>query len=173
MPVPASDRSSLSFGHYTVLTRADGRPEELGRGAMGITYKALDTTLERHVALKIINPDQISGEDTRQRFLREARAAAQLRHPNVAGVFHLGAESGTHFYAMEFIDGETLETLVHRLGPLTCGRALDLAAQTASALGAAHAARLVHRDIKPANLMVVNQPGGRLLLKVIDFGLAK
>ncbi|MDR3403674.1 MAG: serine/threonine-protein kinase [Chthoniobacter sp.] len=169
----APDRTNFSFGHYTVLTRPDGRPEELGRGAMGITYKALDTTLERHVALKVINPDQLTSEETRQRFLREARATAQLRHPNVAGVFHLGAEGGTHYYAMEFIDGETLETLVHRLGPLPCGRALDLAAQAAGALGAAYAARLVHRDIKPANLMVINQPGGRLLLKVIDFGLAK
>src|SRR5260221_4828382 len=161
MPAAASQRSSLTYGHYTVLTRGDGRPQELGRGAMGITYKALDTTLEHHVALKVINPDQITGEESRQRFLREARAAAQLRHPNVAGVFHLGAESGTHFYAMEFIDGETLETLVHRLGSMTCGRALDLAAQAAGALGAAHAARLLHRDIKPANLMVVNEPGGR------------
>lgn len=173
MSVPVPDRSNLTFGHYTVLTRADGRPEELGRGAMGITYKAMDTTLERCVALKVINPDHIAGEETRQRFLREARAAAQLRHPNVAGVFHLGVESGTHFYAMEFVDGETLEALVQRFGPMPCGRALDLAAQAAGALGAAHAAHLVHRDIKPANLMVINEPGGRYLLKVIDFGLAK
>jgi TPR repeat protein/tRNA A-37 threonylcarbamoyl transferase component Bud32 len=173
MPTPDSDRAQFSFGHYTVLARADGRPQELGRGAMGITYKALDTTLERHVALKVVNPDQIASEETRQRFLREARAAAQLRHPNVAGVFHLGAEGDTHFYAMEFIDGETLETMVHRTGPMPCGLALDLAAQATGALGAAHHARLVHRDIKPANLMVVNEPGGRLVLKVIDFGLAK
>ena len=173
MPAAAPHRTNYSFGHYTVVTRADGLPEELGRGAMGITYKALDTTLERHVALKVINPDQISGEETRQRFLREARAAAQLRHPNVAGVFHLGAEGGTHFYAMEFVDGETLEAHVQQLGPLPCGRALDLAAQAAGALQAAHAAHLVHRDIKPANLMVVRESGGRLLLKVIDFGLAK
>jgi TPR repeat protein len=161
------------FGHYAIQTRANGQPEELGRGAMGITYKAMDTTLERCVALKVINPDQIVGEETRQRFLREARAAAQLRHPNVAGVFHLGVEEGTHFYAMEFIDGQTLEALVQRFGAMPCGRALDLMAQAAGALGAANAAHLVHRDIKPANLMVVSEPGGRLLLKVIDFGLAK
>jgi len=173
MPAAAPHRSNYTFGHYTVLTRPDGHPEELGRGAMGITYKAIDTTLERHVALKVINPDHLAGEDTRQRFLREARAAAQLRHPNVAGVFHLGVDAGTHFYAMEFIDGETLEAHVQRLGPLPCGQALDLAAQAAGALTAAHAAHLVHRDIKPANLMVVRESAGRLLLKVIDFGLAK
>jgi TPR repeat protein len=173
MPAAAPERTSLSFGHYAVLVRPDGWPEELGRGAMGITYKALDTALERHVALKVINSDCLAGDDMRQRFLREARAAAQLRHPNVAGVFHLGNEGGTHFYAMEFIDGETLEARVQRLGPLPCGEVLDLAAQAAAALAAAHAAQLVHRDIKPANLMAIRESRGRLLLKVIDFGLAK
>ena len=161
------------FGHYEVLETSDGSPLELGRGAMGITYKALDTTLQRCVALKVINPDNLTGEVARQRFLREARAAAQLKHPNVASIFHLGEDGGTHFYAMEFIDGETLESVVHRLGPLPCGFALDITAQVAAALEAAHAEHLVHRDIKPANLMIIQDAHGKTTVKVIDFGLAK
>jgi serine/threonine protein kinase/TPR repeat protein len=166
-------RYMFRFGHYEVLETSDGSPLELGRGAMGITYKALDTALQRNVALKVINPDNLAGEEARQRFLREARAAAQLKHPNVASIFHLGEDGGTHFYAMEFIDGETLESLVQRLGPLPCGLALDITAQVAAALEAAHAENLVHRDIKPANLMIVQDAQGRITVKVIDFGLAK
>jgi serine/threonine protein kinase/TPR repeat protein len=161
------------FGHYEVLETSDGSPVELGRGAMGITYKALDTALQRCVALKVINPDNLAGEAARQRFLREARAAARLKHPNVASVFHLGEEGGAHFYAMEFIDGETLESVARRLGPLPCGMALDITAQVAAALEAAHAEDLVHRDIKPANLMILQDAQGRITVKVIDFGLAK
>jgi len=108
------------FGHYEVLETSDGSPLELGRGAMGITYKALDTALQRCVALKVINPDNLAGEAARQRFLREARAAAQLKHPNVASIFHLGEDGGTHFYAMEFIDGETLESLPRLPGRESC-----------------------------------------------------
>ncbi len=140
---------------------------------MGITYKAIDTTLHRTVALKVINPDTFSGDAARQRFLREARAAAQLKHPSVASVFHLGKEGDTHFYAMEFIEGETLEALVRREGPLRCGLALQIAGQVAAALAAAHGAHLVHRDIKPSNLMLVREIDGQPLVKVIDFGLAK
>jgi len=166
-------KNMFRFGHYEVLEKSDGSPLELGRGAMGITYKALDTTLQRCVALKVINPDNLAGEAARQRFLREARAAAQLKHPNVASIFHLGEDGGTHFYAMEFVDGETLEALLHRLGPLPCGFALDITAQVAAALEAAHAENLVHRDIKPANLMILQDAQGRITVKVIDFGLAK
>ena len=167
------NKNMLRFGHYEVLETSDGNPLELGRGAMGITYKALDTALQRSVALKVINPDTLAGEMARQRLLREARAAAQLKHPNVASIFHLGEDGGTHFYAMEFIDGETLESLVHRLGPLPCGVSLDITAQVASALEAAHAENLVHRDIKPANLMILQDAQGKITVKVIDFGLAK
>ena len=163
----------IRFGHYEVLETSDGNPLELGRGAMGITYKALDTALQRCVALKVINPDNLAGDAARQRFLREARAAAQLKHPNVASIFHLGEDGGTHFYAMEFVDGETLDSLVRRLGPLPCGLALDITSQVAAALEAAHAENLVHRDIKPANLMIVRDAQGKITVKVIDFGLAK
>ncbi len=160
------------FDHYEVLTRDDGSLFELGRGAMGITYKAFDTSLRIPVALKVINSTYLNSELARQRFVREARSAAKLRHRNVATVFHLGTEGETWFYAMEFIDGETLDGLIKRQGPLTPLLALTITAQVARALNAAAQHELVHRDIKPANLMLVNEDD-ELVAKVIDFGLAK
>jgi predicted Ser/Thr protein kinase len=103
--------SELRFEHYQVLKNKDGTLVELGRGAMGITYKALDVHLQCPVALKIINTRFIGDDSARRRFVREARAAASVRHPNVASVFHLGESSGNYFYAMEFVDGETLAKL--------------------------------------------------------------
>src|ERR1700722_2898515 len=122
------------FDHYEVLKRDDGSLYELGRGAMGITYKAFDTNLRCHVALKVINGNYLNSDVARQRFIREARAAAQLRHRHVASVFHLGIEGDTYFYAMEFIDGETVESLVRRRGPLQPVLALRIAVQVARAL---------------------------------------
>ena len=162
------------FQHYQVLKHPDGSLWELGRGAMGITYKAFDTSLRSEVALKVISAPYLNSETARQRFLREARAAAQLRHPNVATVFHLGDTGGTCFYAMEFVDGETVERRVRREGALRVDLALRIARQVARALIAADRQRLIHRDIKPANLMVVRDDDeDHLLVKVIDFGLAK
>jgi serine/threonine protein kinase/TPR repeat protein len=160
------------FDHYEVMTRDDGSLFELGRGAMGITYKAFDTSLRIPVALKVINATYLNSEIARQRFVREARSAAKLRHRNVATVFHLGTEGDTWFYAMEFIDGETLDGLIKRQGPLAPIVALTITAQVARALNAAAQHELVHRDIKPANLMLVNEDD-ELVAKVIDFGLAK
>ena len=160
------------FDHYEVLTRDDGSLFELGRGAMGITYKAFDTSLQIPVALKVINATYLNSEVARQRFVREARSAAQLRHRHVASVFHLGMEADTWFYAMEFIDGETLGALVKRQGPLSPVLALTITGQVARALNAASQHGLVHRDIKPANLMLVKEDD-ELVAKVIDFGLAK
>ena len=170
--MPASE----SFQHYQVLRRPDGTLWELGRGAMGVTYKAFDTNLRSHVALKVINVQHLDSDTSRQRFLREARAAAGMSHPNVATVFHLGESGGDYFYAMEFIDGETLESFVERRGPLPAALALKIAQQVARAFRAAEKVGLVHRDIKPANLMLVHDDdgdGADLHLKVIDFGLAK
>lgn len=162
------------FQHYQVLKHPDGSLWELGRGAMGITYKAFDTSLRSEVALKVISSQYLNSETARQRFLREARAAAQLRHPNVATVFHLGDAGGTFFYAMEFVDGETVERRVEREGPLRVDMALRIARQVARALIAADRQHLIHRDIKPANLMLVRDDDeDHLLVKVIDFGLAK
>jgi serine/threonine protein kinase len=160
------------FDHYEVLRHEDGSLFELGRGAMGITYKAFDTNLHCPVALKVINAASLHSEVARQRFVREARSAAQLRHRHVASVFHLGVEGDTYYYAMEFIEGETVESLVRRLGPLQPILALRITVQVARALSAAQKHDLVHRDIKPSNLMLVREDE-ELMVKVIDFGLAK
>ncbi len=165
------------FQHYELCLREDGTLHELGRGAMGITYLALDTNLGSQVALKIISARFSRDTEVRERFRREARAAAQLRHPNVASVFHFGeTPAGDCFYAMEFIDGETLEACVRRAGPISVPLALEIAAQVARALSAAETLGLVHRDLKPSNIMLVgNDASARdeLLVKVIDFGLAR
>ena len=102
------------FDQYEVMLDEAGRPIELGRGAMGITYKAFDVDLRYPVTLKVISERYVGDESARLRFLREARAAASVRHPNVATVFHLGRTGKKHFYAMEFVEGETLEHLIRR-----------------------------------------------------------
>jgi eukaryotic-like serine/threonine-protein kinase len=172
---------SLVFGDFEVEQRSDGFYWELGHGAMGTTYLAADKVLRRKVALKVIEvPAVATGRDAqaiRQRFLREARAAAALRHPNVAGVYHFGASpDGAHFYyAMELVEGETLEALVRRDGPLNSKVALKIAIQIAHALMAAAAHGLIHRDLKPGNIMLTRggTDGAKFQVKIIDFGLAK
>ena len=162
------------FEHFVIMRHADGSLWELGRGAMGVTYKAFDTNLRSDVALKVINSQFLNSETARQRFLREARAAASLRHPNVATVFHLGNSEGAFFYAMEYVEGETVERRVQREGPLPPELALRITRQVSRALIAADRQKLVHRDIKPSNVMlIVDEEEDHLLVKVIDFGLAK
>jgi TPR repeat protein/tRNA A-37 threonylcarbamoyl transferase component Bud32 len=163
-----------NYQHYQVLRREDGSLWELGKGAMGITYKAFDTNLRCTVALKVINNTYLNSEVARQRFLREARAAAALRHQNVASVFHLGSDNDCYFYAMEFIDGQTVASYLENVkkGPLDPIESLNICLQVTRALAAAARQHLVHRDLKPANLMLVDQDGDRIV-KVIDFGLAK
>ena len=162
------------FEHFVIARRTDGSLWELGRGAMGVTYKAFDTNLRADVALKVINSHFLNSETIRQRFLREARAAASLRHPNVATVFHLGNSEGEFYYAMEYVEGETVERRVQREGPLPSDLALRVSRQVSRALIAADRQKLVHRDIKPSNIMlVVDEDEDHLLVKVIDFGLAK
>jgi non-specific serine/threonine protein kinase len=165
------------FGHYVIDKHADGRPWELGRGAMGVTYLATDTLLQRAVALKIIRFDsRRNPASARERFLREARAAAALRHPNIATVYQFGMqpEGGQCFYAMELVEGETLEERIRRRGPFDVPTAIDIGRQVADALAAAQKRGLVHRDIKPANLMVLDERNSdELTVKIIDFGVAK
>jgi len=162
------------FEHFVIMRHADGSLWELGRGAMGVTYKAFDTNLRSDVALKVINSQFLNSETARQRFLREARAAASLRHPNVATVFHLGTSEGGFYYAMEYVEGETVERRLQREGPLPSELALRIVRQVSRALIAADRQKLVHRDIKPSNVMlVVEDEDDHLLVKVIDFGLAK
>ena len=107
----------LRFENYELMLDNDGRPIELGRGAMGVTYKALDVDLRCPVTLKVISEKYLGDESARLRFLREARAAASVRHPNVASVFHLGRSAEGYFYAMEFVEGETLRESHQALGP--------------------------------------------------------
>jgi serine/threonine protein kinase/tetratricopeptide (TPR) repeat protein len=165
--------ASHRFDHYELLTHDDGSPIELGRGAMGVTYRAFDTNLRRPVALKVINTRYLKDESARLRFVREARAAASLRHPNVASVFHLGMRNDDYFYAMEFIEGESLDALIKKRARLSPVFALDIVDQVAAALEAANEEQIIHRDIKPGNLMLRFGDGGNVNVKVIDFGLAK
>ena len=161
------------FDHYEIARRDDGTFDELGRGAMGVTYKAFDVHLRRPVTLKVIGEKYVGDESARLRFLREARAAASLRHPNVASVFHLGRTGQNYFYAMEFVEGETLENLIKRSRRLEVKLALEIATQVAAGLAAVHKQKLVHRDIKPTNIMVSLEEGGAVTAKIIDLGLAK
>ena len=155
------------------MSDEDGKPVELGRGAMGVTYKAFDVDLRCPVTLKVISEKYLGDESARLRFLREARAAASLRHSNVASVLHLGRTGSSYFYAMEFVAGETLENLIRRSGRLEVKLALEIATQVAAGLAAVHKQKLVHRDIKPSNIMVNLEEGGAVTAKIIDLGLAK
>ncbi|HMF46589.1 MAG TPA: protein kinase, partial [Candidatus Udaeobacter sp.] len=195
---PDAVESAMCFGVYEIDCHADGSLCELGRGAMGVTYRATDTSLQRKVALKIIKTDIAErSADARERFVREARAAAALRHEHIATVYQFGMrlETGQYFYAMELIEGETLDERVHRTGPLDVRTTIGIAGQVTSALAAAEKHGLVHRDLKPANLMLVKpddpeaigsdqtrskrpklralRKSGIPVVKIIDFGLAK
>src|SRR5213596_978891 len=199
------NEAPLSFvadrlGNYRIERRDDGSLWELGRGSMGVTYRAVDTSLKRPVALKLIDSEWAKrGAEARERFMREARTAASLRHPNIATVYHFGIreDNGQCFCAMELVEGETLETRVRRTGPLDALTTIEIALQVSSALAAAEKQGLVHRDLKPANLMVVEAAppplsssddnatrashssrknatrASHLLVRVIDFGVAK
>src|ERR1700750_3312477 len=163
----------LKYDHFEVESGADGFPLELGAGAMAITYLARDTVLNSTVALKVIDRKVAQTPGVRSRFLREARAAAQIHHPNVARVTHYGEQNGECFYVMELVEGETLEAKVRREGPLPLALALEIIEQVARALAAAEACGVVHRDIKPSNIMLESDPSGSLIVKVIDYGVAK
>src|SRR6266568_410553 len=163
----------LKYDHFEVEVGADGFPAELGAGAMAITYRARDTVLNSVVALKVIDRTVAQNPGARSRFLREARAAAQIRHPNVARVSHYGEQDGECFYVMELVEGETLEAKVRREGPMPLSLALEVIEQVARALAAAEACGVVHRDIKPSNIMLESDPSGAPIVKVIDYGVAK
>ncbi len=157
-PLPAGTR----LAHYEVI-------RVLGTGGMGTVYLAHDTALDREVAVKVLRPEVAGDAALRDRFVREARAAARVSHPNLTHVYFVGEADGRPYFALEDCPGTPLEAAIRDKGPFPLERGLDVLEQAARGLAAAHGAGVVHRDVKPSNLMVL--PDGRV--KVTDFGLAK
>ena len=143
--------------------------EEIGRGGMGIVYRAYQPSLQRRVAVKVLLPHLADDADFVERFLREARSAAKLHHPGLVTIFDVGELDGTYYFSMQWLQGKTLEAMLEESGPLPLGEAVGVVSQMASALGYAHQAGVVHRDVKPANVIV--DDAGRAVLT--DFGIAQ
>ncbi|MBM4035674.1 MAG: DUF1080 domain-containing protein, partial [Planctomycetes bacterium] len=162
MAQPTPQQEPKRLGGFELLGK-------LGKGGMGTVLKARQVSMDRLVALKVLPKKLAENEAFVQRFLREARSAAKLRHPNIVQAYDVGQAEGYYYFAMEFVDGETLSDIVRRDGPLEPNRALDVMKQVASALAAAHKEGIVHRDIKPSNIMLDKE--GQV--RVTDFGLAK
>ncbi len=150
-----------TISHYKIVS-------ELGRGGMGVVYKAEDLTLQRIVALKFLAPHVVTDEEHKKRMLHEARATAALDHPNISTVYGIEEAEGHTFIVMAFIEGESLSDRIES-GQMDIIEALDIATQTARGLSKAHAAGIVHRDIKPGNILIT----GDEQVKIVDFGLAK
>ena len=150
-----------TLGRYQVL-------DEIGRGGMGVVYRAVDTTLHRDVALKILPPDLVADPDRRQRFVREARTASRLEHPHICVIHEVGEADGATFIAMELVRGERLSDALAR-GGMSTSHALQIATEVAEGLARAHEMSVIHRDVKPANVMITEEGHA----KIIDFGLAK
>jgi serine/threonine-protein kinase len=149
------------IGHYRIVA-------ELGRGGMGVVYKAHEESLNRFVAIKVLGEHLTEDPAHVERFLREAQSAARLNHPNIVQIYAVSQDAGRHFFAMEYVSGQSLQQILRTRGTLTSIQAARIALQTASGLGAAHEQGIIHRDIKPANLMIDE----RGLVKIADFGLA-
>ncbi|HQT91956.1 MAG TPA: serine/threonine-protein kinase [Candidatus Kryptobacter bacterium] len=153
-----------TISHYRILAK-------LGEGGMGVVYKAEDTKLDRLVALKFLPSSALSSEEDKNRFVREAKSAAALSHPNIAHIYEIDEVDEQMFIAMEFIDGKTLQDILQINGgtPLPLKKVLSYAAQIAEGLQSAHDKGIIHRDIKSANIMIT----ARDQAKIMDFGLAK
>jgi serine/threonine-protein kinase len=141
----------------------------IGTGGMSTVYRALDETLERQVAIKLMNREIASDSDQLERFRREARAVAQLSHPHIVGVIDAGEDHGRPYIVFEYVEGETLKERIRRLGELPISEAVAYAIEIARALGAAHARHIVHRDVKPQNVLIDEEGSA----KVTDFGIAR
>src|SRR5882724_13599914 len=149
------------LSHYRLI-------ERIGTGGLGVVYRALDTKLDRQVALKVLPPEVTADPERLERFRREARAAAALNHPNIITIHSVEESGGVHFMTLELVEGVTLDTLIPPQG-MPLHRFFDVAVPLANAVSAAHEKGIVHRDLKPANVMVT--PAG--VVKVLDFGLAR
>lgn len=163
---PAADPAALSgtrLGHFRIL-------ERIGRGGMGDVYKAFDESLERFVAVKVLPPELARDEEFVRRFRAEAIAAAQIGHPNIVPVHFIGQDAGLHFFAMQFVDGESLAQRLHHSGRLSADEAVQIIRQCLGALQAAHSRGLIHRDVKPGNILLEAETGRAL---VVDFGLVR
>ncbi|HMA24774.1 MAG TPA: protein kinase [Gemmatimonadaceae bacterium] len=145
----------------------------IGEGGMGRVYLAEHVKMTRQCAIKVMNPSLVNDPDSLQRFAREASNAARILHPNVAAVFDYGEADKIVYLVMEYVDGESLSTIIARDGPLDPRRAIDIARQVADGLSAAHELGIVHRDLKPDNVILTHTRGGKEIAKVVDFGIAK
>src|SRR4249920_4186129 len=150
-----------NVGKYKIL-------DKIGRGGMGTVYRALDETLHRDVAIKVLNAE-LNDPEVAKRFRAEAITVARLSHPGIATIYELFEHEGEWLMVMEFVRGETLESMVTRMGPLSAQRAAELCMQTLAALAHAHSMGVVHRDLKPANVMITENGA----VKVMDFGIAR
>jgi eukaryotic-like serine/threonine-protein kinase len=153
----------------TILSGRYRLEQRIGAGGMSTVYCALDETLERRVAIKLLNREVSSDSDELERFRREARAVAQLSHPHVVGVIDAGEDDGRPYIVFEYVEGETLKERIRRLGRLPIPEAVAYAIEIARALGAAHARHIVHRDVKPQNVLIDEEGSA----KVTDFGIAR
>jgi serine/threonine protein kinase len=181
-PASAEATAALDAVRYDFLAPAQG-PGELGRlgtyrilkvlgsGGMGIVFQAEDVALQRKAALKVMKPEAANKPEARERFLREARAAAALEHEHIVGIYQVSEERGVPFIAMQWLKGMSLEERLQRGGALSTAQVLRLGRQIARGLAVAHEAGLIHRDIKPANLWLEPEQGGHV--KILDFGLAR
>src|SRR5687767_314582 len=164
-PLPSPPRKQEMVGrtllHYRIT-------KELGKGGMGVVYKAEDLKLHRTVALKVLLSDLLGDERARKRFLREARAASSIDHPNICTVYEINEAPDLLFFVMQYVEGETLKKLIGGR-PMPIETVLDIALQLADALVEAHSRNVIHRDIKSSNVVMTDrgQP------KILDFGLAK
>ena len=153
---------SLAFGNYVVF-------DKIGEGGMGVVLKARHRRMDRIVAVKVLPEKALKSPDAIDRFYREVKAAARLSHPNVVAAYDADEHDGTHYFVMEYVEGQDLASLSHERGPLPVTEALDYVLQAARGLEYAHAQGIVHRDIKPGNLLVDNSG----TVKVLDMGLAR